>query len=185
MLIVARPPRFFKRPARCLNCLAAISIFSSPRYRLFHRRDINFSSPRYRFFLRRDIDFFFVTISIFSPHHGDIHSALQPRSITAIFIWPYSRTPSRRYSFGLTTATKKKKKKNLKRPARSPIAAPQNLKRPARYTDCRAAIVQEAGVMPRRNFSRGRRDPQLPLRKISRGRRDTPIAAPQFLKRPA
>ena len=89
LLIVAKP-RSFERPARCLDCLAAISIFSSPRYRffhcrdidffiaaisIFHRRDINFSSPRYRFF--------FVAISIFLPHHGDIHSALQPRPITA------------------------------------------------------------------------------------------------------
>jgi len=35
---------------------------------------------------------------------GDIPSALQPRPITAIFLRPYSRAPSRRYSFGLTAA---------------------------------------------------------------------------------
>ncbi len=33
-----------------------------------------------------------------------IQLALQLRPITAIFLWPYSRAPSRRYSFGLTAA---------------------------------------------------------------------------------
>ncbi len=96
LLIVAKP-RFFKRPARCLDCLAAMSIFHCrdinffiAAISIFHRRDIDFSSPQYRFFHCRDIDFsspryrfFFVAISIFSPHHGNIHSALQPRPITA------------------------------------------------------------------------------------------------------
>ncbi len=36
--------------------------------------------------------------------HGNIPSALQPRPITAILLRPYSRAPSRRYSFGLTAA---------------------------------------------------------------------------------
>ncbi len=34
----------------------------------------------------------------------DIPSALWPRPITATFLRPYSRAPSRRYSFGLTAA---------------------------------------------------------------------------------
>jgi hypothetical protein len=34
--------------------------------------------------------------------HGDTPSALQQRPITAIFLRPYSRAPSSRYSFGLT-----------------------------------------------------------------------------------
>jgi hypothetical protein len=114
--------------------IAAISIFSSPRYRFFFAAISIFSSARYQFFLCRDIDFFTPSQQYSfgltaAPHHGDIHSALQPRPITAIFLWPYSRrhhgdihsalqlrpimaiffrpysrAPSRRYSFGLTAA---------------------------------------------------------------------------------
>ncbi len=62
LLIVARPPRFFKRPARLPRrdsnfFVAAISIFSSPRYQCFRRHDIDF-------FYRRDINFFIVEILI-------------------------------------------------------------------------------------------------------------------------
>ncbi len=108
LLIVAKP-RFFKRPARCLDCLAAISIFfiaarsiffavisifSSPRYRFFHCRDIIFfiaaisifSSPGYQFFHRRNIDFFIAATSNFLRRDINFFA------------------PSWRYSFGLTVA---------------------------------------------------------------------------------
>jgi hypothetical protein len=71
---------------RCLDCLAAISIFFIAAILIFHRRVIDFfiaaisiffSSPRYRFFSSPRHRFFFVAISIFFA-------------------------PSRRYSFSLT-----------------------------------------------------------------------------------
>ncbi len=89
---------FFSLP-RDRFFIAAISIFSSPRYRFF-------SSPRYRFFHRHDIDFFIATISIFSsPRHRFFFVTISffcP--ITAIFIRPYSRATIRRCSsiFALT-----------------------------------------------------------------------------------
>jgi hypothetical protein len=102
--------------------IAAISIFSSPRYRFFFAGITIFSPARYRFFSSSRYRFFRPITAIFiwpysrapsrqysfgltaAPHHGDIPSALQPRPITAIFIRPYSRAPSWRYSFGLTAA---------------------------------------------------------------------------------
>jgi hypothetical protein len=89
--------------------IAAISIFSSPQYQFFFAAMSIFSSARYQFFLRPDIDFFAPSRRYSfgltaAPHHGNIHSALQPRPIMALFLWPYSRAPSRRYSFGLTAA---------------------------------------------------------------------------------
>ncbi len=104
LLIVAKP-RFFKRPARFLDCLAAISIFHCRDIDLFiaaiyifHRRNIDLFIAAISIFHRRDIDFFIAAISIF--HRRDINfSSSRYRffcPITAIFIRPYSRTPSRR-----------------------------------------------------------------------------------------
>jgi hypothetical protein len=114
--------------------IAAKLIFRSPRSRFFHRREVDFFiaaisiflclTARINFFLPDGnsrltaISIFFLCltekIDFFLPD-GDscltaisIFLCLMARigciCLTAILLWPYSRAPSRRYSFGLTAA---------------------------------------------------------------------------------
>ncbi len=98
--------------------------------------------------------------------------ARSPIAVQQFFFLPARSVDYRAVSFGRRDP--RFPRRNFSRGRRD--AVPRFFKRPAR---CRAAIYQEAGVMPCRDFSKGQRDaaPQF-----SRGRRD---AAPQFFKRPA